>query len=54
MLEGSACIGELLNIKESGFNPKANSLSLWQAFISPEKNDKNTDYWTLLFDILIQ
>lgn len=37
MLEGSACIGELLNIKGSGFNPKANSLSLWQAFISPEK-----------------
>lgn len=35
MAEGSACIWGMLNIKESGFNPKANSLMLWQAFISP-------------------
>lgn len=35
MAEGSACIWGMLNIKESGFNPKANSLMLWQAFVSP-------------------
>lgn len=35
MVEGSACIWGMLNIKESGFNPKANSLMVWQAFISP-------------------